>query len=311
MNKIKLFEDFIKSSYVTKLDEMAIKRDIFSEFDEIDPFDSEHIKVMKDGKYNIVDNEGNLLSDVWFDSVEKKTDGDGFDVEFKDKSGETHSGSFLDLPEIKKNVEIRNLVKHTDMLDNIDFKDIILVDPYILKRPEFKRGIKIIANVIYQGENLLLGIDGKLYDKDGEIYDGIQFAISKSDIKRLCDKVNEISNFMLEKYHQSIYTFGYNTNKTDVQYRFSSLRQPYIHTSEEASWGKRSINSIKVRTNSSNIVKDILINKFNYEEHEVIDVKDYKFLTKEYLPTELDELFIELDEIFKELKKASGKKTKK
>ena len=253
---IKKFEEFVDSrNNSVKLDEMAIRHEIFSDYDEIEPFDSEHIKVMKDGLYNIVDSDGNLLSDVWFDSIEKKSGG-GFDVEFRDKGGDTHSGKFLDLPELKKNIEIRNLVKHTDILDSIDFGDIILVDPYILKRPDMKRGIKIIATVTYMGENLLLGVDGRLYDPDGMLFDGIQFAISQIEIKRIMKKMDEMcavldSEFSPKKKggpqgneayenHISVIVFGFNTNATDVNYEFNTGTSKLISKSELSKpWGKR------------------------------------------------------------------------
>ncbi len=300
---------------------MAIKRNMIADYDEIEPFDNEHIKVMKDGQYNIMDNDGNLLSDVWFDKVEKKSGG-GFDVEFTDSNNRTHSGQYLDLPELKKNVEIRNLVKHTDMLDHIDFGDIILVKPYILKRPDMKRGVKIIANVTYMSESLLLGVDGKLYNQNGSLYETVQFSISQVDIKRLNKKMDELNVIMNPAYNprtkgvatvSSIYNdgtyvfaFGFNTNKIDVNYSFNTGAKHIIKQTDTKPWGKRSANSIKVRfTPFINMeLREILVNEYGYYSNvsDIWEIKDsYNWdkvtTTKEYLPTELDEMFDELDKI--------------
>lgn len=306
--------------HIKRIDEMAIKRDMIADYDEIEPFDNEHIKVMKDGLYNIMDNDGNLLSNVWFDKVEKKPSG-GFDVEFTDKDNKTHTGQYLDLPELKKNVEIRNLVKHTDMLDHIDFGDIILVEPYILKRPSMKRGVKIIANVTYMGESLLLGVDGKLYHQDGSLYGSAQFAISQVDIKRLQKKMDELcyaadSNFKADRStvsnvlfvyncHYTVFAFGFNTNKMDVSYAFETYMEPMIEKTEQEPWGNRSINSIKVRFTpyANKELRDILKNRYGYGKYYLnefdkgMPLWDGYVYTKEYLPTELDEMFAELDRI--------------
>lgn len=306
--------------HIKRIDEMAIKRNMIADYDEIEPFDNEHIKVMKDGQYNIMDNDGNLLSDVWFDKVEKKSSG-GFDVEFTDKDNRTHTGQYLDMPELKKNGEIRNLVKHTDMLELIDFSDIILVEPYILKRPNMKRGVKIIANVTYMGESLLLGVDGKLYNQDGSLYEMAQFAISQVDIKRLTKKMDELNVIMNPAYNprtkggddisdvyddgRYVFAFGFNTNKMDVNYTFDTSVKHIIQQTTIRPWGKRSVNSIKVRfTPFTNVkLREILVNEYGYYSKILDRWKDNEFnwdgvtTTKEYLPTELDEMFDELDKI--------------
>lgn len=312
---------------------MAIKRDMIADYDEIEPFDSEHIKVYKDGLYNIMDNDGNLLSDVWFDRVEKKSGG-GFDVEFTDSNNQTHSGQYLDMPELKKNIEIKNLVKHTDMLELIDFGDIILVEPYILKRPNMKRGVKIIANVTYMGESLLLGADGKLYKQNGTLYEMAQFSISQVDIKRLNKKMDELNVIMNPAYNPRtktnddtindvykhgiyVFAFGYNTNKMDVNYRFNTHTKNIIVTVDGGSWGRRSANSIKVRFTPfiNEELREILVDKYGYNHllrrpDDTYNVyKDERWdwdgviTTKEYLPTELDEMFAELDRIKADIEK--------
>lgn len=306
--------------HIKRIDEMAIKRDIIADYDEIEPFDSEHIKVYKDGLYNIMDNNGNLLSDVWFDKIEKKSSG-GFDIEFTDKNNKTHTGQYLDMPELKKNIEIKNLVKHTDMLELIDFSDIILVEPYILKRPNMKRGVKIIANVTYMSESLFLGVDGKLYNQNGSLYEMAQFSISQVDIKRLTKIMDELNVIMNPAYNprtkgetsihaaynsgKCVFAFGFNTNNIDVNYSFNTSRKNTIKQTNAKPWGKRSMNSIKVRfTPFTNVeLREILDNEYDYSSYVIDKWKGDEFnwdavtTTKEYLPTELDEMFAELNRI--------------
>jgi len=94
--------------------------------------------------YNLVDNDGNYLSTSWFTDI-KRNNGGGVDVIVKDDKGNERKRSYTDYHDIKKSDELVSLVKHTDFLNYIDMKDIIMVTPYVLQRPNMKRGVKIIA----------------------------------------------------------------------------------------------------------------------------------------------------------------------
>lgn len=298
------------------INEMAIMRSQFKDYDEIEPYDNEYIKVKKDGLYNLTDKDGKLISDIWFDTLERNSGG-GFDVSFKGGDGKTHSGQYMDTAELRHNVEIRSLVKHTDILDHIDYSDIILVEPYTLKRPGMKRGVTIIANVTYMGDSLLLGKDGKLYTKLGELYTGVQFAISQVDIKRLnkvmdeiCLKLNhavDVSNKSkgkLQETLESLYgaglyalAFGFNTNNTDVTWVFDTSQYPTIERTDVEPWGSKGINSIKVRFiryyNNGRVIgieNEDMIESYGFKDEKI-------YALKEYASTELDFMFKELEEI--------------
>ena len=103
-----------------------------------------------------------------------------------------------------------------------------------------------------------------------------------------------------------VFAFGFNTNKIDVNYNFDTCGKPIIQQTDTKPWGKRSTNSIKVRfTPFTNMeLREILVNKYGYYSNvsDIWEIKnsynwDKVTTTKEYLPTELDEMFAELDRI--------------
>lgn len=149
---------------------MAISREQLQEYDEIELFNDTYIKVKKGNKFNLIDSDGNYLSTVWFDDI-KKNIGGGVDVIVQNEKGQKQRRSYTDYHDIKKSDELTSLVRHTNFLSFIDVKDVIMVTPYKIAVPGKTNRITIIAQVNYQGEMLLIGKDGKLYNQDGTIYE--------------------------------------------------------------------------------------------------------------------------------------------
>lgn len=157
--------------FCSRLNEMAVKGNSFNNYDEFDMFDSKYFIVKDKGLYNLFDRNGNPISDVWFEDIKQNDDG-SFSVTLKDKNSNTHTGSYTDTKELEKSIEIQN-----DVIDNVAtpsdivFTDIIIVEPYSMKDNSTNGNVTIVAKVKYNGEELLLGENGKLYTSDGNEYD--------------------------------------------------------------------------------------------------------------------------------------------
>ena len=150
---------------------------------------------------------------------------------------------------------------NTDILSFIDVKDVIMVTPFKLSRPNKTRRVTIIAQVSLNGDMLLIGSDGKLYLQDGNEYSDIKFAISMVDINRLNALCNDINYNIASNYDPkekdelfnkckknfAVYVFGFNSkNKEFNTAKLANL----IYSAEIKTWGG---NSIKLRICSERI----------------------------------------------------------
>lgn len=300
-------------SFNAFINEMAIPKSQLQEYDEIEIFDSTYIKVKKGDLYNLVDNDGNYLSTTWFNDIKPNTGG-GVDVVVKNSKGVLTNRSYTDYHNIKKSEELYSLVKNTDFLDFIDMSDIIVVTPYILPRVDKKRGVKIIAQVNYMGDMLLIGIDGKLYNQDGSEYEEVKFSISQANINRLVkitDKANKLLSVEYDKtkiddafdnhvyYRAGLFVFGFNKNKS-----FDTNHDPVISDSS-VQWGGDTI-KLRIFVKYMTAVNQDKLEKYLDElEFGKWDVwkkekfRDLKTRTKEYTPTEIDKLFTDISNIMK------------
>lgn len=153
------------------VNEMAVRPDVFKDYEEFDIFDSTYFIVKnKNGLYNLSDRNGNLISDLWFEKITKNDDGT-VETVVKDNTSKSHTATYSDPKEFEDCIEVqRDVLDGISLPKWIDFDDVIPVTPYRIKTPDTNFTVTIIAKVMLDGKKLLLGKDGKLYNADGSLY---------------------------------------------------------------------------------------------------------------------------------------------
>jgi len=183
MNK-KLYER-IMQNVKAGLSEMASNAQV-GDFDELDAFDDEYIKVKRNNKYNLIDAGGKYLSDKWFDSV-KKVDGKVETELSKDNIVIKHT--YQDVKNLHKEHAIMDMVDNDDFLKYIKVSDIVILTPFDFETATGT--VRIVAEVVYNNKEYYIGKDGQLYDKNQ------QRAVSTTAAKvagcKMLDILNRIS----------------------------------------------------------------------------------------------------------------------
>lgn len=285
-----------------------INKTKLGEFDNISIFNDEYILVERNGLFNLIDNNGDYVSKTWYKNITKNNGGGADFVEVKNE----HKVQLRSVPLIRTYGQMRTALNNTSILDRIDTRCIAIVTPYHAFSTTTRREVIIIAKVTIFGKELLLGKNGKLYEKDNNSvkeYNLPTFFISLTDINRLvdiADKFNRTYNSNYDvnskgnndvKYLQetktSCWIFGFDNSGS---MEFNSSVKSIIFKSSVTAWGG---DTIKVRLDLD-MIPTIYHNKLisllkdkKYIKWEKKD-KPHNWYTKEYTLSDLNLLFDEV-----------------
>jgi len=144
---------------------------MFKDYEEFDIFDSTYFIVKnRNGLYNLTDRNGNLISDIWFEEITKDKNA-GIKAVSKDRKDHEHTVTYSGVKDFEACAKVQS-----DMLDGailpkgVEVVDLTPLTPYLIKTPDTRSSVTIIASVVVDGSKLLLGKDGKLYNGDGSRY---------------------------------------------------------------------------------------------------------------------------------------------
>ena len=132
-----------------------MKKQQLAKITTILPFDSKYIKVGKNRNklWNLMDSEGNLISETWFENIEKTTDGAIITKAEKKEMRFVNVGSF------KKFNSVRELVP----VSVIGLIDIDTIEPTI------RSGY--VAKAYFFGKMIFIKADGRIFDNnDNELH---------------------------------------------------------------------------------------------------------------------------------------------
>lgn len=156
------------------VNEMAVKGSALANYDEVDIFDSKYFLVKKRiggyqrDQYNLADRNGNLISEIWFDKIEKNDDGSI--VVNKDNEREKDV-TYSSVGELVKNVEIMDAAIDSVLsVQDISLTDTYPLTPYQITDKNTNTKKTIIARAMLDGKEVFVGDDGKLYNADGSVY---------------------------------------------------------------------------------------------------------------------------------------------
>lgn len=190
MIHIKRIDEF--ASY--GVNEMAVKGSALANYDEIDIFDSKYFLVKEwiDGykryQYNLADRNGNLISEIWFDKIEKNDDGSI--VVNKDNEREKDV-TYSSVGELVKNVEIMDAAIDAVLaVQDISLTDTYPLTPYQITDKNTNTKKTIIARATLDDKEVFVGDDGKLYNADGSEYK-IEFDYDEIE--------NELESYIIEE----------------------------------------------------------------------------------------------------------------
>jgi len=175
MNFRKLYESIMRNigtSIHSVLNEMAIDKNIFRKFDTIDVFSGKYIKVSKKGKFNLINGDGELFNNVWFDSIDIMPNGSVITTNAL-KNGRTMIKTYKDVNTFLGSPIIMEAASNTDIIKNII--DIVSIDNIsVVSTFDFTisdgTSVTIIAKVNYKDMPFYLSEDAKLYKMDGNEY---------------------------------------------------------------------------------------------------------------------------------------------
>jgi len=127
-----------------------MKKSNLTKITTILPFDSNYIKVGKNRNklWNLMDSEGNLISETWFENIEKTTDGAIITKAEKKEMRFVNVGSF------KKFNSVRELVP----VSVIGLIDIDSIEP--------TQCTGYVAKAYFFGKRIYIKADGRIFDND-------------------------------------------------------------------------------------------------------------------------------------------------
>lgn len=131
---------------------MNMKKSQLTKITTILPFDSNYVKVGKNSNnlWNLMDSEGNLISETWFENIEKTTDGA---IITKEKKNEMR---FVNVDTFKKYNNVRDLVPASV---------IGLLDIDTIKPAEY------VAEAFFFGKRIYIKADGRIFGiNDNELH---------------------------------------------------------------------------------------------------------------------------------------------
>lgn len=163
------------------------------------PFDAKYIKVGKnrDKLWNLMDSEGNLISDVWFEQLDKTNDGA---IITKAKKNEMR---FVNVESFKNYNNVRELVP----VSVIGLIDIDTIEPSDYDG--------YVATARFFGKKIWIKADGRIYDSNGNelriMFNSVDTIRLNNALVKFNKKINY--NFDSTIYHQN-YTDLHKAHKT-------------------------------------------------------------------------------------------------
>ena len=147
-----------------------MKKAVLTGITEILPFNKEYIKVgNKKGLWNLMDAEGKLVGDTWFETIGQNNDGS---IEAKVKTNKTS--------ETVKFIDVNDIKVFGNVAAFIPAEVVNIVEPDSIKPITNKPGY--IATATFYGMKVYITKDGKIYDKDGK---RLNIMFNTVDTKRL------------------------------------------------------------------------------------------------------------------------------
>ena len=287
------------------------------DFDNITIFSDEYLLVERKGLFNLIDNAGIYVSKTWYKEITNNNGGGAYFVEVKDN----RRVQLCSIPLIKTYNQIRAALNNTSILSRIDTRSISIIPSYKAFSISSRRYITIIAKVTIFGKELLLGKNGKLYEKfDNEVreYYLPEFFISLIDIDRLvgvADNFNRIYNSTYDTNSKRLTTtyddlvetktacwiFGFDYSGT---IEFNTSCKTLIKNSNIKSWGG---DTIKIRIDTDIIpelyrenMANYLLNSLEFEKWGRVGTNQ-SWYTKKYTLGELNQLFDDVNYLSQKL----------
>lgn len=139
------------------------------------PFDSDYIKVAKakETKWNLMDKNGNLISDNWFSSISKNNDGTIATTFIESIARKCHvaTATFLNATAIGSSVAFKKIVP-LSLISFLDVESVVVLE----------KSSKYVAKATYYGYTIYIDSKGNTYDLDGN---EVSIKISTVEIERL------------------------------------------------------------------------------------------------------------------------------
>ena len=287
------------------------------DFDNITIFSDEYLLVERKGLFNLIDNSGMYVSKTWYKEITKNNGGGADFVEVKDN----RRVQLRSIPLIRTYNQIRAALNNTSILSRIDTRSISIIPSYKEFSISSRRYITIIAKVTIFGKELLLGKNGKLYEKfDNEVreYYLPKFFISLIDIDRLVDVADNFNRIYNSTYDANrkrltttyddlvetktacwIFCFDYSGT-----IEFNTSCKTLIKNSNIKSWGG---DTIKIRIDTDIIpelyrekMANYLLNSLEFEKW-CKGGTNQSWYTKKYALGELNQLFDDVNYLSQKL----------
>ena len=287
------------------------------DFDNITIFSDEYLLVERKGLFNLIDNSGEYVSKTWYKEITKNNGGGADFVEVKDN----RRVQLRSIPLVRTYGQVRTALNNTSILSRIDTRCIAIISPYKVFSSSSSRYITIIAKVTIFGKELLLGKNGKLYEKN---YDEVreynlpEFFISLTDINRLVDVADNFNRIYDSTYDTNskrlttncddlvqtktaFWIFGFDYSGT---MQFNTSCKTLIKKSETQAWGG---DTIKVRIDTDILpelyrekIIDKLLNNLEFEKWNK-NGTNMQWYTKQYTLDELNEIFDDVNYLTQKL----------
>lgn len=178
-----------------------MKKSQLTKITTILPFDTKYIKVGKnrDKLWNLMDSEGNLISDVWFEQLDKTNDGA---IITKAKKNEMR---FVNVESFKNYNNVRELVP----VSVIGLIDIDTIEPSDYDG--------YVATARFFGKKIWIKADGRIYDSNGN---ELRIMFNCVDTIRLNNAVNRLNKKL---HYNGNYSSKANTDWITLIYNKISL----------------------------------------------------------------------------------------
>lgn len=181
-----------------------MKKQQLTKITTILPFDSKYIKVGKNRNklWNLMDSEGNLISETWFENIEKNND-----------------GSIKTINEKKEEIKFTSVKSISIYNEIIKFVPAIvmnIVDVDSIER--YENGV-YVARAYFFGKRVYIKADGRIFDEDDN---ELRIMFNSVDTIRL--------NNALVKFNKKIHYNFDSTNHHSTDY-------PDIHKANKTMWG--------------------------------------------------------------------------
>lgn len=180
-----------------------MKKQQLTKITTILPFDSQYIKVGKNRNklWNLLDSEGNLISETWFENIEKNND-----------------GSIKTINEKKEEIKFTSVKSISIYNEIIKFVPAIVMNIVDVDSIERYENYGYVAKAYFFGKRVYIKADGRIFDEDDN---ELRIMFNSVDTIRL--------NNALVKFNKKIH---YNFDSTNHISDYSD-----VHKAHKTMWG--------------------------------------------------------------------------